>query len=82
MDLSARMLRWAGWLCVSIVATLTSMGYHFGNIRFAPVAAGFAILAAVCLLDRAAGTDEERWHSPETRFGHRSSEPVTRTGRR
>jgi hypothetical protein len=52
MDLSARLLRWAGWLCMGTVATLTSMGYHFGNIRFAPVAAGFAILAAVCWLDR------------------------------
>ena len=52
MDLSVKMLRWAGWLCVGVVATLTSMGYHFGNIRFAPLAAGFAILAGVCLVDR------------------------------
>ena len=52
MDLSARLLRWAGWLCVCVVATLTSLGYHFGNIRFAPLAAGFVILAAVCWLDR------------------------------
>jgi len=52
MDLGDRVLRWAGWLCVGMVATLTSMGYHFGNIRFAPLAAGFAILAAVCLVDR------------------------------
>jgi hypothetical protein len=46
------MWRWTGWLCLGMVATLTSMGYHFGNIRFAPLAAGFAILAAVCLVDR------------------------------
>jgi uncharacterized membrane protein len=52
MDLSVRMRRWAGWLCLGMVATLASMGYHFGNIRFAPLAAGFAILAVVCLLDR------------------------------
>lgn len=52
MDLSDRIRRWAGWLCLATVATLASMGYHFGNIRFAPLAAGFAILAAVCLLDR------------------------------
>ena len=52
MDLSARMLRWAGWLCVCTVATLTSLGYHFGNIRFAPMAAGFAILAVVFLRER------------------------------
>lgn len=52
MDLGDRMRRWAGWLCLGMVATLTSMGYHFGNIRFAPLALGFAILAALCLLDR------------------------------
>lgn len=56
MDRSQRMRRWAGWLCVGMVATLTSMGYHFGNIRFAPLAAGFAILAAVCMV--------ERWWAP------------------
>jgi hypothetical protein len=28
------------------------LGYFFGNIRFAPLAAGFAILAAVCLVER------------------------------
>jgi len=47
-----KLWRWAGWMCVSVVAALTSMGYHFGNIRFAPLAAGFAILAGVCWLDR------------------------------
>jgi hypothetical protein len=30
-----------------MVAVLAAMGFHFGNVRFAPVAAGFAILAAV-----------------------------------
>lgn len=52
MELSDRVRRWAGWLCLGMMATLASMGYHFGNIRFTPLAAGFAILAAVCLLDR------------------------------
>jgi hypothetical protein len=52
MELSDRMRRWAGWLCLGMVATLASMGYHFGNIRFAPLAAGFAILAAVCFVER------------------------------
>jgi hypothetical protein len=52
MDSSDRMRRWAGWLCLGVVATLTSMGYHFGNIRFVPVAMGFAIFGALCLLDR------------------------------
>ena len=51
MDSSDRMRRWAGWLCLVLVATLTLLGYHFGNIRFAPVAAGFAILAVLCLAD-------------------------------
>ena len=56
MESSDRIRRWAGWLCLGTVATLTSMGYHFGNIRFAPLAAGFAILAALCL--------SERWRAP------------------
>ena len=52
MELSDRMRRWAGWLCLAMVATLASMGYHFGNIRFAPLVGGFAILAAVCFVER------------------------------
>ncbi len=52
MDLRDRTRRWGGWLCLALVATLASMGYHFGNIRFAPLVVGFAILAAVCLLVR------------------------------
>ncbi len=56
MDRSDRIRRWAGWLCLGMVATLTSMGYHFGNIRFAPLAAGFAILAALCLVERRRAT--------------------------
>jgi hypothetical protein len=44
--------RRAGWLCLGMVAALASMGYHFGNVRFTPLVAGFAILAVVCLLDR------------------------------
>jgi hypothetical protein len=52
MDLGDRIRRWAGWMCLGLVAALALMGYHFGNIRFAPLVAGFAILAAVCLLER------------------------------
>jgi hypothetical protein len=44
--------RWAGWGFLAVVAALASMGYHFGNIRFVPLALGFAILAAVCFSDR------------------------------
>ena len=52
MDFLDSVRRWSGWLFVALVAALVTMGYHFGNIRFAPLAAGFAILAAVCWLDR------------------------------
>jgi hypothetical protein len=39
--------RWAGRLCMGLVVVLAMTGYHFANIRFAPVAVGFAILAGV-----------------------------------
>jgi hypothetical protein len=39
---------WAGRLCVALVSLLAFLGYHYGNVRFVPIAAGFAILAAVC----------------------------------
>jgi hypothetical protein len=52
MELNDKMRRWTGWLCLGLVATLAWMGYYFGNIRFAPLAGGFAILAAVCLIER------------------------------
>lgn len=52
MNTSDRLRRWAGWIFLAMVATLILMGYHFGNIRFAPLAAGFTILAALCLVDR------------------------------
>jgi hypothetical protein len=51
MGFTDRIGRIAGWTCLALVAVLTSMGYHFGNVRFAPVALGFAILAAVFLMD-------------------------------
>jgi hypothetical protein len=44
--------RTAGWACAGMVAVLIMMGYHFGNVRFVPVAAGFAILAGLFLLVR------------------------------
>ena len=52
MELSDRIRRWTGWLCLGMVATMAFLGYLFGNIRFTPLAAGFAILAAVCLVER------------------------------
>jgi hypothetical protein len=42
--------RRAGWACVGLVAVLITMGYHFANVRFVPMAAGFAILAGLFLL--------------------------------
>ena len=47
MGLSIELQRWAGRVCAGLVVALTWMGYYFANIRFAPVAVGFAILAAV-----------------------------------
>jgi hypothetical protein len=40
--------RWAGRTCLLLGMGLGMMGYHFANIRFAPLVAGFAILAGVC----------------------------------
>ncbi len=44
--------RWAGRTCLLLVAALGMMGYHFANVRFLPLVAGFAILAAVCYSPR------------------------------
>ncbi len=40
--------RWAGRSCLLVGMGLGMVGYHFANIRFAPLVAGFAILAGVC----------------------------------
>ena len=47
MGPSVEVQRWAGRLCVGLFVGLALTGYYFANIRFAPVAAGFAILAGV-----------------------------------
>jgi hypothetical protein len=52
MDFLEGVRRCAGWIFMGLVAALASMGYHFGNVRFVPLVLGFAILAAVCFLDR------------------------------
>jgi hypothetical protein len=44
--------RWAGRLCLLLVAALGLMSYYWANVRFLPVMAGFAILAGVCYLPR------------------------------
>ena len=48
MQASGELQRWAGRICLLLVAALGMMGYHYANVRFLPVMAGFAILAAVC----------------------------------
>jgi hypothetical protein len=50
MGVGDRIRRVAGWCFVGLVTALIGMGYHFGNVRFVPVAAGFAILAGLCFL--------------------------------
>ena len=44
--------RWAGRTCLLLVGALGMLGYHFANIRFLPVAGGFAILAGLCYSGR------------------------------
>ncbi len=69
MDLGDRTRRWVGWVCLGAVAALLSMGYHFGNVRFVPLVAGFAILAAVCFFDRR--REEVRSHGVHPRTNPR-----------
>jgi hypothetical protein len=45
---SEELQRWAGRLCLLLVAAFGMMGYHWANVRFLPLMAGFAILAGVC----------------------------------
>jgi hypothetical protein len=39
-------------MCLVLVGALAMMGYYFGNVRFLPIVAGFAILAGVCYSGR------------------------------
>lgn len=64
-----RVRRAAGWACAATVAVLLSMSYHFANIRFVPVAVGFAILAGVCLLMGGAPQVESNGVHPGTDSG-------------
>jgi len=47
MGSSVDLRTWAARLCLGLVCALSLMGFHFGNVRFAPLIAGFAILAGV-----------------------------------
>ena len=44
--------RVAGRVCLMLVVALGMMGYHYANVRFLPLMAGFAILAGVCYIPR------------------------------
>ena len=44
--------RWAGRLCLLLVASFAILGYHGANVRFLPLMAGFGILAGVCYARR------------------------------
>jgi hypothetical protein len=54
MSVNDGLRRLAGWVCLALVAMFCLLGYYFGNIRFAPLAGGFAILAAIGLIERGA----------------------------
>jgi hypothetical protein len=51
MSLHEKLRRLAGWFCLGLAALFCLLGYYFGNIRFAPLAGGFAILGAVGLIE-------------------------------
>jgi hypothetical protein len=57
MDASQELHRWAGRICLLLVAVFGMMAYHYANVRFFPLMAGFAILAAVCYAPRTASTE-------------------------
>jgi hypothetical protein len=61
--------RWAGRICLLLVGALGMMGYHFANVRFLPVMAGFAILAGVFYSGREAPEPLRRLRSS----GHHSA---------
>jgi hypothetical protein len=53
---SYEIARWSGRAFLGLAAALIGTGFYYGNVRFLPVAAGFAILGAVCL--------SARWREP------------------
>jgi hypothetical protein len=75
MTVNDRLRRMAGWVCLGLVAVFCLLGYYFGNIRFAPLAGGFAILAAVGLIER--GAEQAESHA----IHQGADSGVGRTGR-
>ena len=74
MTVHYRLQRLAGWVCLALVAMFCLLGYYFGNIRFAPLAGGFAILAAIGLIER--GPEQAKSHAIHSR----ADSGVGRTG--
>ena len=86
--------RWAGRICLLLVAALGMMGYHFANVRFLPLDGGLRHPGR-CLLRRrgrvsahARPLRDSGQHpatltcrSPGSRSAKRSSAPATSTGR-
>ncbi len=44
--------RWAERLCLTLVGALGLLGLHYANIRFLPIAVGFAVIGGVCRFGR------------------------------
>jgi hypothetical protein len=63
---------WAGRLCLGSVFTLGAMGFHYGNIRFLPVALGCAILAALFFYGLIGRSSIEATKAPLDSGRHRS----------
>ncbi len=63
---------WAGRFCLSVMGVLTLMGFYFANVRFVPVAAGFAILAGVFYFTRLHSAAPTR--APAVSGSHRALE--------
>jgi hypothetical protein len=72
MGFGDRVRRWAGWACLGLVAILVMLGYHFGNIRFTPMAGGFLILSAVFLMDRGEQVEASAIHPGADSGVHRA----------
>jgi hypothetical protein len=66
MGLGETLRRWAGWSCLALVAVCVVLGYYFGNVRFTPLAGGFLILSAVCLIERSEEQIERHGIQPGT----------------
>jgi hypothetical protein len=47
MPLDETWNRWVGRCALAVAAALGMLGMHYGNVRFAPIVAGFAILAVL-----------------------------------